>query len=246
MSAPTPPPAPSPGGGGGSAWKPFALLVTAAVLGGGVALGGAAAVGAFDSATSTTTVVEDASRRRAGGGARSAGGGADRERDLPPQRARSRPDHLDARLVRRQSQQSSQALGSGFVIDKEGHIVTNYHVVQGATSIEVRFSNDDTLKATLVGSDASTDIALLRVSAAPGALTPLTLADSDRVAGRGRGRRDRQPVRARADGDGGHRQRAPARGAGAQRLSRSITSSRPTRRSTTATAAARCSTRGAR
>ena len=67
------------------------------------------------------------------------------------------------------------------MIDKEGHIVTNYHVVQGATSIEVRFSNDDTLKATLVGSDASTDIALLKVSAAPRALTPLTLADSDRV-----------------------------------------------------------------
>ena len=52
-----------------------------------------------------------------------------------------------------QFQESSQALGSGFVLDKEGHIVTNYHVIDGATSIEVRFSNDDTLKATLVGSD---------------------------------------------------------------------------------------------
>ena len=66
-----------------------------------------------------------------------------------------------------QFQQSSQALGSGFVLDKEGHIVTNYHVVDGATSIEVRFSNDDTLKATLVGSDPSTDVALLKVDASP-------------------------------------------------------------------------------
>ena len=50
-------------------------------------------------------------------------------------------------------EQSSEALGSGFVLDKEGHIVTNFHVIDSATSIEVRFSNDDTLKATLVGSD---------------------------------------------------------------------------------------------
>ena len=80
-----------------------------------------------------------------------------------------------------QFQQSSQALGSGFVLDKDGHIVTNYHVVEGATSILVRFSNDDTLKATLVGSDPSTDIALLKVDAGAGALTPLALADSTRV-----------------------------------------------------------------
>ena len=80
-----------------------------------------------------------------------------------------------------QFQQSSQALGSGFVLDKEGHIVTNYHVIDGATSIEVRFSNDDTLKATLVGSDPSTDVALLDVNAGARALTPLVLADSDGV-----------------------------------------------------------------
>ena len=58
-----------------------------------------------------------------------------------------------------------QALGSGFVIDKAGHIVTNYHVIEGADQIEVSFSNQDTLRATLVGSDPSTDIAVLRVEA---------------------------------------------------------------------------------
>jgi len=80
-----------------------------------------------------------------------------------------------------QFQQSSQALGSGFVLDKEGHIVTNFHVIDGATSIEVRFSNDDTLKAKLVGSDPSTDLAVLKVDASARALTPLALADSSRV-----------------------------------------------------------------
>ena len=76
---------------------------------------------------------------------------------------------------------SQQALGSGFVIDKAGHIVTNYHVIEGADQIEVSFSNQDTLRATLVGSDPSTDIAVLRVDASSRSLTPLVLGNSDAV-----------------------------------------------------------------
>ncbi|MBA3476608.1 MAG: trypsin-like peptidase domain-containing protein [Actinobacteria bacterium] len=71
-----------------------------------------------------------------------------------------------------------QALGSGFVIDKAGHIVTNYHVIEGADQIEVSFSNQDTLRATVVGSDPSTDIAVLRVEASSRSLTPLLLGNS--------------------------------------------------------------------
>ena len=78
-------------------------------------------------------------------------------------------------------QQTQQALGSGFVIDKTGHIVTNFHVVQGAKTIEVSFSNNDSVRATLVGSDPSTDIAVLRVDVGSRALTPLRLGDSDTV-----------------------------------------------------------------
>ena len=74
-----------------------------------------------------------------------------------------------------------QALGSGFVIDKAGHIVTNYHVIEGAEQIEVSFSAQDTLPATLVGSDPSTDIAVLRVQASSRGLTPLPLGDSGAV-----------------------------------------------------------------
>ena len=75
----------------------------------------------------------------------------------------------------------SQALGSGFVIDKAGHIVTNYHVIEGAEQIEVSFSNQDTLRATLVGSDPSTDIAVLRVMSSSRGLTPLAFGDSGAV-----------------------------------------------------------------
>ncbi|HET8784681.1 MAG TPA: trypsin-like peptidase domain-containing protein [Candidatus Limnocylindrales bacterium] len=75
----------------------------------------------------------------------------------------------------------ASSLGSGFVIDKAGHIVTNYHVVEGAGEVTVSFSNRDTVKAEIVGTDPSTDLALLRVDASASALTPLPLGNSDRV-----------------------------------------------------------------
>ncbi len=74
-----------------------------------------------------------------------------------------------------------QALGSGFVLDKAGHIVTAYHVIEGGDQIEVSFSNQDTLEAKLVGSDPSTDLAVVRVEASSRGLTPLQLGDSDSV-----------------------------------------------------------------
>jgi putative serine protease PepD len=78
-------------------------------------------------------------------------------------------------------EQAQQALGSGFVIDDQGHIVTNQHVVDGATSIKVRLWDGKTYDATLVGSDASTDLAVIKVDAPSSVLEPLTLADSDSV-----------------------------------------------------------------
>jgi S1-C subfamily serine protease len=75
----------------------------------------------------------------------------------------------------------SSALGSGFVVDKAGHIVTNYHVVRDAAEIRVSFSNQDTVKAKLVGVDPSTDLAVLEVETDASALTPLPLGDSDTV-----------------------------------------------------------------
>ena len=77
--------------------------------------------------------------------------------------------------------QQSAAQGSGFVIDKAGHIVTNYHVVQGAQEVEVNFSGDDRLKAKVVGVDPSTDIAVLEVDSQARALTPLPLGNSEGV-----------------------------------------------------------------
>ncbi|HEY4358670.1 MAG TPA: trypsin-like peptidase domain-containing protein [Acidobacteriaceae bacterium] len=71
-----------------------------------------------------------------------------------------------------------QGLGSGFILDKQGHILTNFHVIDGAQLVEVTLSNKKKYKAQLVGSDRIHDIALLQISDAPD-LTPATLADSN-------------------------------------------------------------------
>jgi len=59
----------------------------------------------------------------------------------------------------------SKALGSGFVIDDDGHIITNNHVIEDADLIEVSFPNGDTYEATLIGRDPATDIAVLKIEA---------------------------------------------------------------------------------
>jgi S1-C subfamily serine protease len=73
------------------------------------------------------------------------------------------------------------ATGSGFVIDTEGHMVTNNHVVEGADSVTVTFGDSDTFDAEIVGTDPSTDLALLDLDAPADALTPLTVGDSDKA-----------------------------------------------------------------
>jgi putative serine protease PepD len=79
------------------------------------------------------------------------------------------------------SDQTQQVQGSGWVYDEQGHIITNQHVVDGAATISVKFWNGATYKATLVGTDPSTDLAVLKVDAPSSLLSPLTLGDSSAV-----------------------------------------------------------------
>jgi serine protease DegQ len=76
-----------------------------------------------------------------------------------------------------------QSIGSGVIIDgKEGLVVTNHHVVQGADSIVVTLSDRREFNATLVGSDAGTDVALLRVDANDATLAEIPVGDSNELA----------------------------------------------------------------
>jgi S1-C subfamily serine protease len=80
-----------------------------------------------------------------------------------------------------QGQPQAQALGSGFVWDKDGHIVTNNHVVAGAEKIEVTFSDGTIVSAQLVGADPDADLAVIKVDYPADQLQPVKLADSQQV-----------------------------------------------------------------
>ncbi len=75
----------------------------------------------------------------------------------------------------------AQALGSGFVWDKAGHIVTNNHVVSGAQKVTVTFADGTIVPATVVGADPDSDLAVIKVDVPADQLQPVTVTDSDQV-----------------------------------------------------------------
>jgi putative serine protease PepD len=77
--------------------------------------------------------------------------------------------------------QQGQATGSGIVLDSRGDILTNFHVINGATQITVTFKDGKTAIGSVVGSDSGHDLAVIRVSVASSELHPVTLGDSGTV-----------------------------------------------------------------
>jgi len=76
---------------------------------------------------------------------------------------------------------AGSSLGSGFVVDKAGHIVTNYHVVESATSVEVNFQSGIKVYGEVVGVDLDSDLAVIQVDVDSEDLVPLTIGDSSQV-----------------------------------------------------------------
>src|SRR5947207_8173514 len=164
-------------------------LVAAALLGGVVALGGAAALGRLGD--KTTIIREEAAPDPSAPASFQSG----KQESINQIYRASAPGvvHIETTLKVQQSSQpffgnpfgtttqTERALGSGFVVDRAGHIVTNYHVVRGAATIQVSFSNNERYRAKLVGSDPSTDIAVLKVDVPASALKALPLGNSDAV-----------------------------------------------------------------
>src|SRR3990170_1365480 len=155
--------------------RPYAALFATAVFGGVVAVGAVALLGGLEGETTvvTETVASPSPSTNAVKGAMSV--------NEIYERAASGVVQITSTSGSVGSSAPQQALGSGFVLDKAGHIVTNYHVVQDADEIRVSFSNRDTVEAQLVGTDPSTDLAVLQVDESASALTPLPLGDSDKV-----------------------------------------------------------------
>jgi putative serine protease PepD len=79
-----------------------------------------------------------------------------------------------------------EGLGTGVVVDQQGHILTNYHVIDGANAVTVKFADGTVLAGKVIGSDPGNDLAVVSVNAPADALTPARFANSDTVrAGQG-------------------------------------------------------------
>ena len=165
-----------------------AAFLAVALLGGSVALGGAAALGKLGE---KTTIIREVAAPNSPAPAVFQQA---KQRSINEIYRASAPAvvHIETTTRVRQpadpffgnpfgTSQTQRALGSGFVIDKTGHIVTNYHVVQGAKTIQVSFSDNERFKATVVGVDPSTDTAVLQVHVKSRALKSLPLGNSDAV-----------------------------------------------------------------
>ena len=82
---------------------------------------------------------------------------------------------------RRRSPRRAQSLGSGFIIDASGIVVTNNHVIAGADEIKVRLQDDTEFEAKLLGRDAKIDIAVLKIEPGDTKLTAVSFGDSDKL-----------------------------------------------------------------
>ncbi|MBI5962923.1 MAG: trypsin-like peptidase domain-containing protein [Chloroflexi bacterium] len=74
---------------------------------------------------------------------------------------------------------TDQGQGSGFVYDANGHVITNFHVIEGATIVEVRFNSGFMAYGTVIGTDTDSDLAIIKVDAPAGEIHPLPLGDSN-------------------------------------------------------------------
>src|SRR5437764_15367230 len=157
------------------------LALASGVIGGGVVAGGFAV---FDNGSKTTTVVQQAPLATAN--ARQSDGGVLTASDIYKRDAPG-VAYITAQIVQRTSspfdfgipqEQQGTSTGSGFVLDKDGTIATNAHVVDGATKVTVRFGDGAARPARVLGVDKSTDLALLKIDPNGEDLHPLALGSS--------------------------------------------------------------------
>src|SRR4051794_10641824 len=161
------------------------LPLISGLVGGGLVAVLLLAFGVGDSSKTTTTVVQQAPI--------AADTASDTSQQFTPREIYKRDApgvvYIRSQIVQRSQspfdmfpqEQRGEATGSGFVIDKDGDILTNAHVVDGAVKVTVQFSDDKTVDAKIVGKDTSTDLALLKVDPDGVSLSPLELGSAGDV-----------------------------------------------------------------
>jgi S1-C subfamily serine protease len=168
----------------------FAIPFLAALVGGGVVVAVIAALGGLKSTHKTVTVIQAAAPVSASGSASPATGGAGKSGGLTAHEIyeRTAPSvaYVTSTIVRKsespfgfgETAEQGIATGSGFVINSDGMILTNWHVVENAVKVTVSFEHAKTVNAQVVGKDPSQDLALLKIPTEGLTLHPLTLGDS--------------------------------------------------------------------
>lgn len=163
--------------------KVTALMAAAAA--GAVGGGAVAATGVFDDGASGVTTITEAASPVAGAPVSAPSGKA-----LTPAQVYARDKNSVAFITAGGTERSDSpfgggqqgtATGSGFVISEDGYVVTNDHVVDGATSVRVKVGDRPAKSAKVIGTDPSTDLALLKLDTDGDDLAPLRFGDSDEV-----------------------------------------------------------------
>jgi S1-C subfamily serine protease len=165
----------------------FAIPFVSALVGGGVVVAVIAATSGLGSTQKTVTVVQAAPIAPSNASQQSSGLTPHQiyEKDAPG------VAFVTSTIVRQtespfglggsEGQQQGQATGSGFVINSDGTILTNYHVVENAVKVTVSFEHGKTVEAKVIGKDPSNDLAVLRIPTEGLTLHTLTLGDSSKA-----------------------------------------------------------------
>src|SRR5580693_5931374 len=166
----------------------FAIPLLAALLGGGVVVAVVAAAGGLGTSQKTVTVVQPATQIAPSNASDQNSGG------LTPHQIyeKTAPGvaYVTSTIVHQvespfdlgsESQEQGTATGSGFVIDANGTILTNYHVVENAVKVTVSFEHGKAVEAKVIGKDPSNDLAVLHIPTEGLTMHPLTLGDSSKV-----------------------------------------------------------------
>src|ERR1700691_6198660 len=170
--------------------RTFAIPFIAALVGGAVVAAVIAAAGGLSSSTSTVTTVQATAPLAPSNASQVSAGLTPHEiyvRDAPGvayvtstivQQGESSPFNL---FGGGETQRQGKATGSGIIIDGNGTILTNYHVVENAVKVQVSIEKGQNVDAQVVGKDPSNDLAILRIPTDGLTLHPLTLGDSSKV-----------------------------------------------------------------
>jgi S1-C subfamily serine protease len=167
--------------------RTFAIPFVSALIGGGIVVAVIAATGGLSSSQKTVTVIQQSTPIAPSNASQQSTG-------LTPHQIYTKDApgvaYVTSTIVRQtespfglggEGQQQGTATGSGFVINSDGTILTNYHVVENAVKVTVSFEHGKTVEAKVVGKDPSNDLAILRIPTEGLTMHTLTLGDSSKA-----------------------------------------------------------------